>query len=87
MTDDEKVYLLAEASGLKELLDSGLRPLMKKVSEARAVLYLFDAAYGMGFAACQHMLATGIDVTKLAPNKLSLVEDPLNPDPDIPKVI
>lgn len=80
MTDDEKFYLAVARVGYETVKGSGIGQLMQAMPE-RGFLYLFDIAYGMGFAGAQKMLDDGIDIQTLSPRKLSLIPKPTHEGP------
>jgi hypothetical protein len=76
MTDDEKFYLAVAQEAFRNVVESGLPPLMTHVEPERGFLYLFDTAYAMGFAGARKMAADGIDIQALNPQTLSLIPRP-----------
>lgn len=73
MTDDEKFYLVVEKMALDSIMESNVIALMNAAGPERGCLYLFDIAYGMGFAGAKKMASDGIDIQALEPRKLSLI--------------
>lgn len=81
MTEEEKDYLRIARLGLETVTESRLPAMMAQAPE-RAILYLFDLAYAMGFAAAQKMEKEGIDIQKFDGRKLSLLDqNHLEPPP------